>query len=70
MVGRPFPLNGSYFANVFIHFQPVQSQDEESSLPIYVSNSTEADNWYRSEIFVDDEGMKDDYTNDDRTDEL
>lgn len=36
--GRPFPLKGRYFANVFIHFEPDSSMQHEAgvSLPPYV----------------------------------
>jgi len=36
--GRPFPLKGRYFANVFIHFEPHHSMKREggSTLPPYV----------------------------------
>jgi hypothetical protein len=27
--GRPFPLNGKFFANVFVHFEPLGSLDEQ-----------------------------------------
>lgn len=45
--GRPFPLKGKYFANVFVHFQPtgkllhehtmpVVTDAEEDGMPIYI----------------------------------
>mmetsp|Transcript_7494 Transcript_7494/g.16619 ORF Transcript_7494/g.16619 Transcript_7494/m.16619 type:complete len:428 (-) Transcript_7494:2006-3289(-) len=57
--GRPFPLQGEYFANIFIHFrptgkllrerkEPVRTEDEDG-LPIYIlSDSPEEKNWLRS----------------------
>ena len=32
--GRPFPLNGSHYANVFVHFEPIGPKDE-SALDLY-----------------------------------
>lgn len=29
--GRPFPLKGKYFANVFVHFEPVANLDGTES---------------------------------------
>lgn len=29
--GRPFPLNGNYFANVFVHFEPVGPLDPSAN---------------------------------------
>lgn len=42
--GRPFPLRGKFFANIFVHFEPSQApidaptknDDEESDLPPYL----------------------------------
>jgi len=61
--GRPFPLKGRFFANIFIHFEPtgnlidsdgkVTAQKRslaasESGLPIYIQeHSQEADLWLR-----------------------
>jgi prolyl 4-hydroxylase len=48
---RPFPLKGRHYANVFIHFEPVDAFEGEefvndSDLPPYiVPNSPEAENW-------------------------
>jgi hypothetical protein len=50
---RPFPLKGRYYANVFIHFEPVDSlegkefvNEEDEDLPPYIlANSPEASNW-------------------------
>ena len=41
--GRPFPLNGSHYANVFVHFEPIGPIDDfaegvydpEADLPPY-----------------------------------
>jgi prolyl 4-hydroxylase len=42
--GRPFPLKGRFFANIFIHFEPVY--EESSELPPYIlEGSTEAEEW-------------------------
>jgi prolyl 4-hydroxylase len=57
--GRPFPLKGRYFANIFIHFEPTgrrlgQQQPGDSSyaptgdLPPYLKADTpEADHWLK-----------------------
>lgn len=36
MVGRPFPLKGKYYANVFIHFEPDPSEAYTKDLPNYI----------------------------------
>lgn len=33
--GRPFPLKGKYYANIFIHFVP-EEEDEDGDLPPYI----------------------------------
>ena len=33
--GRPFPLEGKYFANVFIHFEPIGPLDADPDAPPY-----------------------------------
>jgi len=44
--GRPFPLKGRFFANVFIHFQP--AQEDFGSMPSYIiPESPEAKKWER-----------------------
>ena len=54
--GRPFPLKGRYFANIFIHFEPTgrklsdHSDDYVDELddflpPYIIPDSPEADNW-------------------------
>jgi hypothetical protein len=56
--GRPFPLKGKYYANIFIHFEPTgkplnyDSDDYEDSLddalpPYILPNSPEVANWKR-----------------------
>lgn len=38
--GRPFPLKGNYYANVFIHFEPIDPipgmPEPEADIPPYV----------------------------------
>jgi len=49
--GRPFPLKGRYFANLFIHFEPDLTMRREAgnSLPLYVlEGSIEAKAWLKS----------------------
>lgn len=55
--GRPFPLNGRFYANIFIHFEPMgerlHDEGQESydlnlngGLPPYIlPNSPEAEHW-------------------------
>ena len=48
--GRPFPMKGRFFANIFIHFEPVvkqkSSEDNESELPVYIlPGSPSAQEW-------------------------
>lgn len=55
--GRPFPLKGRYYANIFIHFQPtgkllrerdtpVLTDADDEDLPIYIlRGSPEEDHW-------------------------
>lgn len=31
--GRPWPLNGNYYANVFVHFEPIGQENSEEGLP-------------------------------------
>jgi prolyl 4-hydroxylase len=56
--GRPFPLKGRYFANIFIHFKPMgrklshHSDDYKEELddflpPYILPNSPEVENWTR-----------------------
>ena len=46
--GRPFPLIGKFFANVFIHFEPVYEEGNEGILPPYIlEGSSEAEEWRR-----------------------
>lgn len=49
---RPFPLKGTYYANIFIHFEPIEQLNEEEdsnghlTLPPYVlPGSPEAEHW-------------------------
>ena len=57
-IGRPFPLNGRFYANIFIHFEPTgdslyedesQAQNDgerDISIPVYVlEDSAEAERW-------------------------
>lgn len=52
--GRPFPLKGRYFANIFIHFEPTERNHHSSDdaietdidIPPYIlKNSREEANW-------------------------
>jgi len=55
--GRPFPLKGRYFANVFIHFEPDQSMKREdgNTLPPYVlEGSVMAINHRNHQQMIDD----------------
>eukprot|EP01083_Nonionella_stella_P004945 14447_1 len=57
--GRPFPLKGKYFANIFIHFQPtgrplrehdttILTDEGEEQMPIYIlRGSPEEKKWQR-----------------------
>jgi prolyl 4-hydroxylase len=53
--GRPFPLKGKYFANIFIHFEPTgrrlgasEPYVTTSDLPPYLNaNTPEADHWLK-----------------------
>lgn len=56
--GRPFPLKGRYFANIFIHFEPTgkrlfetefnSDHDVDDDLPPYIiKGSPEVENWKR-----------------------
>eukprot|EP00558_Chaetoceros_sp_UNC1202_P011579 CAMPEP_0197240252 /NCGR_PEP_ID=MMETSP1429-20130617/6576_1 /TAXON_ID=49237 /ORGANISM="Chaetoceros sp., Strain UNC1202" /LENGTH=407 /DNA_ID=CAMNT_0042699851 /DNA_START=1 /DNA_END=1224 /DNA_ORIENTATION=+ len=40
--GRPFPLKGRYYANVFIHFEPhpAKSMHDEHDLPAYIQEGS------------------------------
>ena len=54
--GRPFPLKGRYFANLFIHFQPVPSSEDFGSMPPYIiPGSPEAKKWERENRSNDDD---------------
>jgi len=54
--GRPYPLKGRFYANVFIHFEPRghserhhQKMSEEDNLPSYIVRGTpEEANWRRN----------------------
>ena len=52
--GRPFPLKGRYFANVFIHFQPVLGADFGSMPSYIIPGSPEAKKWERENRNSDD----------------
>lgn len=43
--GRPFPLKGRFFANIFIHFEPDYEEDNEELPPYILENSSEAESW-------------------------
>ena len=57
MHGRPFPLKGRYYANIFIHFEPTgrslgreipeggADQDDEFFPPYLLKDSPELENW-------------------------
>jgi prolyl 4-hydroxylase len=57
--GRPFPLKGNYFANIFIHFRPtgkllrerdapVQTDDSSEGMPMWIlPYSPESSKWLR-----------------------
>jgi len=52
VTGRPYPLKGRYFANIFIHFQAIASRDD-ANIPYYIiPNNPDAENWYN------DKGIK------------
>ena len=54
--GRPFPLKGRYFANLFIHFQPVPSAEDFGSMPPYIiPGSPEAKKWERENRSSDED---------------
>jgi len=48
--GRPFPLQGRYYANVFVHFEPIghSSQHEESKLDPDVDKVTAKQHFHES----------------------
>jgi prolyl 4-hydroxylase len=58
--GRPFPLRGSYYANIFIHFEPTgrplnyEGENWEEELlddfypPYLIPDSPEVENWERN----------------------
>ena len=58
--GRPFPLKGRFFANIFIHFEPTgvslgrdipeggADQDDNFYPPYLLENSPELENWAKS----------------------
>ena len=54
--GRPFPLNGKYFANIFVHFEPVGHHDssdasfEEGGLPPYLQEGSAWEEYYWEEF--------------------
>lgn len=50
--GRPFPLKGGFYANVFIHFEPLGALDDEirydEKIPPYlIPNSKWEETWWR-----------------------
>jgi prolyl 4-hydroxylase len=45
--GRPFPLKGRFFANIFIHFEPVYDESSSELPPYILEGSTEAEEWRR-----------------------
>ncbi|KAL9182371.1 hypothetical protein ACHAXT_013023 [Thalassiosira profunda] len=47
--GRPFPLKGRHYANIFINFEPIFKEDPHDGLPAYIRRgSTEANRWLRN----------------------
>ncbi len=53
IVGRPFALKGRFFANIFIHFMPVPTEEQikNHALPPYIQeNSTVAKQWVRGKF--------------------
>jgi hypothetical protein len=59
--GRPFPLKGRYFANIFIHFEPTgrplyrdpdYKSDWDGDLPPYlIPDSPWEDTWHKRNPF-------------------
>jgi prolyl 4-hydroxylase len=45
--GRPFPLKGRFFANIFIHFEPVYEEESVDIPPYILEGSVEAEAWRR-----------------------
>jgi hypothetical protein len=43
--GRPFPLKGRFFANIFIHFEPVYDEESIDIPPYILEGSAEAEAW-------------------------
>eukprot|EP00559_Dactyliosolen_fragilissimus_P001203 CAMPEP_0184864954 /NCGR_PEP_ID=MMETSP0580-20130426/16490_1 /TAXON_ID=1118495 /ORGANISM="Dactyliosolen fragilissimus" /LENGTH=434 /DNA_ID=CAMNT_0027363931 /DNA_START=35 /DNA_END=1339 /DNA_ORIENTATION=+ len=44
--GRPFPLKGRFYANIFVHFQPNPKNEHENILPPYIlKDSVYAAHW-------------------------
>jgi prolyl 4-hydroxylase len=43
--GRPFPLKGRFFANIFIHFEPVYEEESVELPPYILEGSSEAEAW-------------------------
>jgi prolyl 4-hydroxylase len=46
--GRPFPLKGRFFANIFIHFEPVYEEESVELPPYILEGSPEAEAWLRT----------------------
>eukprot|EP00522_Entomoneis_paludosa_P006882 CAMPEP_0172440930 /NCGR_PEP_ID=MMETSP1065-20121228/1538_1 /TAXON_ID=265537 /ORGANISM="Amphiprora paludosa, Strain CCMP125" /LENGTH=444 /DNA_ID=CAMNT_0013190047 /DNA_START=54 /DNA_END=1388 /DNA_ORIENTATION=+ len=52
--GRPFPMKGKHYANIFIHFEPIGDLESmeglpaKGSLPPYLIPGTEWEQWYRA----------------------
>ena len=49
--GRPFPLQGDLYANIFLHFQPVDKSayDSDVGLPPYIIPGSKWENEWRSD---------------------
>jgi len=45
--GRPFPLKGRFFANIFIHFEPIYEEESVELPPYILEGSPEAEAWHR-----------------------
>jgi len=46
---RPFPLKGRFYANTFIHFEPVVKDGSDADLPTYILDGTTwAEKWRRN----------------------
>ena len=48
--GRPFPMNGKFYANVFCHFEIMEGSSKPGDLPPYVIDGTEWATYHREEF--------------------